>query len=297
MSVTFACYLPAEQSVFITVKIPFDAWAAELLKAVALELKCVGHEVSRQDLRLFKTDVPLFPRETLQSRSLQWLHEQPEGSQMNDMKKLSFVFPHGPHKCDHLNLKLDIIVADAEVLEMVDGLGDPYDVYKRWVKKALNECLNNRLSLPSPSDLVKDPRRLKMVFGGEEPDIHVGRPGGAPAVIFSPVLAALQQSFDDLEKVDVSEGEAFLAANYIRCATKFYDREDLRQEAIKELVNAALGGADEWGISIDKAPVNDVAPDCYWWYDMFVILVLELKDSLGLSGDALSQAVLDYTRA
>ncbi|KDR76199.1 hypothetical protein GALMADRAFT_210854 [Galerina marginata CBS 339.88] len=295
MSITFACYFPAEKSLFIPIRIRSDAWVMQLVDAIETELNGLGQVVSRKDLRLFKTDVSLEPEETLQSRALQWLHEQPADSQIKVMTKIGLAFPNGPHQSDD-DLRLDIIVADAEVLDMVDGLGDPYYAYRKKVKNALNKCLNNRLSLPSPSDLVKDPRMLKKVFGGEEPDLHVGRPGGAPAAIFNPVLASLQQSFSDLEQVNVSEDEALRAANYIRSAAKFYDWEDLRQEAIKELVDAAIAQPGAWGRPVNMAPVNDIIPNACWWHDIFLILILELKNSLGLSGDALFQAVVDYIK-
>ncbi|KAF8905837.1 hypothetical protein CPB84DRAFT_1844818 [Gymnopilus junonius] len=112
----------------------------------------------------------------------------------------------------------------------------------RNVERTLNDCLNNRLSLPSPSELVKESRLLKKVFGGEEPDIHIGLPGGAPAAIFSPALAALQQSFGNLGQVNISENEAFCVANYICRAVKFYASKGPREEAITELVDAANVG-------------------------------------------------------
>lgn len=68
---------------------------------------------------------------------------------MNIMKPVSKVFPEGPHPV--LNEQVDIIIVTAEgmfysffrpyfadaasVLEMLDGLGDPFAVYNRKVKK------------------------------------------------------------------------------------------------------------------------------------------------------------------
>ena len=65
------------------------------------------------------------------------------------MTYVSSVFPDGPHPARHS--KLDILVADPEgmfysilqsyltdflpVQELLEGLGDPYDAYKRKVKK------------------------------------------------------------------------------------------------------------------------------------------------------------------
>lgn len=106
----------------------------------------------------------------------------------------------------------------------------------------------------------------------------------------------MQQSLDDLSQVEVSEDEVSLAATYILCAVKFYDREEARQDAISDLVNVAIGRTGDWGRSVNMAPLNDIKPDRCWWHDTFLILVLELKNSLGLSGDALFQAVVDYSK-
>lgn len=86
------------------------------------------------------------PAEDLKSRALQWLHQQ--DGQLLLTKKLASIFPSGPRLSDE---RLDIIVADTEgmlysvlqsyltdfvsVLELIEGLGDPDDVYRRKVKK------------------------------------------------------------------------------------------------------------------------------------------------------------------
>src|SRR5882762_2380209 len=48
------------------------------------------------------------------------------------------------------------------------------------------------------------------------------------------------------------------------------------------------------GHSLDWA--DNIIPAGGWWYDTFLILVLELKNALGLSGDALLQAAIDYSK-
>jgi hypothetical protein len=88
----------------------------------------------------------LDPTEDLQPRALRWLHQQ--DGHLPVTKKLTSLFPNGPGLSDD---QLDIIVADVggmfysvlqsyitdfvSVLELVEGLGDPDDVYKRKVKK------------------------------------------------------------------------------------------------------------------------------------------------------------------
>jgi tRNA A-37 threonylcarbamoyl transferase component Bud32 len=131
-------------------------------------------------------------------------------------------------------------------------------------------------------------------LGGDKPSIHLGRPGGAPAAIFSPVLARLQHHLDHLEQVVVSRRDVERAAEYVRCAVAFYDNEDLRQKAIRDVVNSAIGEVGEWERSLDWA--DKIKPHGGWWYETFLILVLELKNALGLSGDALLQAVIDYSK-
>ena len=162
MSVTFACYFPAENPTFFTIQIPLNEWVSTLLDTIEAKLHPRGRkEVNADDLRLFKvtsmksgkqptdpqqTDVPLSPRKTLQSRALQWLHQQPLDNQIEESETLLSVFPNGPHGSD-----LDIIIADTEgmiysifqlyltdfvsVLEMTEGLGDPYDACNRKLKK------------------------------------------------------------------------------------------------------------------------------------------------------------------
>ena len=93
-------------------------------------------------------DVTLQPREDLQLRALQWLHQQPADGHLQAMENLASIFPNGP--CLTHN-KLDIIVANVEcmfysvfqsyftdffpVLELSEGLGDPDHIYKRKVKE------------------------------------------------------------------------------------------------------------------------------------------------------------------
>jgi hypothetical protein len=159
---------------------------------------------------------------------------------------------------------------------------------------ALDERLNRLPPASSPLDIVHSSHKLADLLGGDKPPIHLGRPGGAPAAISNPALATLQHRLNHLERVHVSHQEVERAAQYLRCAVAFYDNEDLRQKAIKDLVDDAIGEVGEWGHSLDWA--DKIKPDSGWWYNIFLILVLELKNALGLSGDALLQAVIDYSK-
>jgi len=113
-------------------------------------------------------------------------------------------------------------------------------------------------------------------------------------VIFNPALAILQQRLDHLEQVPVSRLEVERAAKYLQCAVTFYKDETHRQDAIKKLVDEAIGEEGKWTLPLGWA--DGIKPDGSWWYDEFLTLVLELKNTLGLSGDALLQAVVDYSK-
>jgi len=268
----------------------------------------------------------LDPEEGLPSRALLWLHNQPVNSHLPETKKLASLFPNGPHLSGD---QLDIIISNSEgmlysvfqafiadfvsVLELVEGLGDPDHIYKRKVKRgshcadvsyvltllilappALDDHLKCLPPPSSPLDLVHSPHKLAELLGGEMPSIHLGRPGGAPVAIFNPALATLQRSLDNLEEVQVSHSEIERAAKYLRYAVAFYEDEAHRQRAIKELINEAIGEKVEWGYALSWA--DNIKPSGSWRYDSFLILFLELKNTLGLSGDALLQAVIDYSK-
>jgi len=121
-----ACYFPVQKPLFTAINIESDAWVEELLQAIQVKFQLRRREVDLDDLRLFKVklslygkqptnpqkaDVLLDPRESLQSRALHWLHQQPVDSHLPLTKKLTSIFPTGPHLSGEW---LDIIIANTE---------------------------------------------------------------------------------------------------------------------------------------------------------------------------------------
>ena len=104
----------------------------------------------------------------------------------------------------------------------------------------------------------------------------------------------MQRNLDNLEEVKVSRNDVDCAAKYLRCAVDFYKDEVQRQKAITYLINEAIGQNGEWGYALDWA--DGIKPDSCWWHDLFLVQILELKTTLGLSGDALLQAIADYSK-
>ena len=167
---------------------------------------------------------------------------------------------------------------------------------------ALNEHLDAlSLQIPSPSEVITSASTLAQVFGGEHALIHIGQPGGAPAVIFNPILAALQQKLDHLEQIQVSVSDINHAAQYIRSVVKFHGSEEEFQNNIKESVTNAIGSTGIWERCItlkpgSKAKGTKFILNASWFHDMLPILILELKNLSGVGGDALFQAVLGYSK-
>jgi len=105
-----------------------------------------------------------------------------------------------------------------------------------------------------------------------------------------------QQRLDHLERVEVSRVEVTEhAAKYLGHAIEFYKDEKERQSRITSLLDKAIGAPGEWGSTLDWA-ASKIKPDGCWWHDGFLIMVLELKNTLGLHGHALYQAIVDYSK-
>lgn len=161
----------------------------------------------------------------------------------------------------------------------------------------LHKCVKHLSPNYSPSEVVSSSDRLDEVFGCNNRNIHLGRLGGAPAILFNRILAALQQRLERLDQIPVSRAEVDRAAQYLRCAVKFYDNEKQREAAIRELIDGVIGKTGEWGSFLQTDGGGKIKPDGCWSLDMFfMLLFLELKNSLGLHGDALCQAVVDYSK-
>ncbi|TDL20575.1 hypothetical protein BD410DRAFT_821803 [Rickenella mellea] len=290
MPLFLACYFPAEEPVFIPVDISGILFVKSLLSTIEEELHKIDRfkGIKANDLHLFKADsgVPLKPNDTRRMRALQWLHQPANGSELDEDEYLDVLFPNG-----NVQGMVDIIIADAEVLEMLEGLGDPDNEYLRKIMKALDKRVKCESS-PSPSEFVNNPNKQSEAFRGAKPPIYMDRPGGAPAVIYQPSLATLQHRLEHPETITVSSTDVEHAAEFFRCAAAFYKDESERQKAIKTILDGALGATGNWQLSLGWA--DSIKPVGSWWNEHFLLLVLELKNTLGLHGDALLQAAFDY---
>ena len=87
------------------------------------------------------------------------------------------------------------------------------------------------------------------------------------------------------------------AAKYLGYTIEFYKDEKERHRRITSVLDKAIGEPGEWGSTLDWAATK-IKPDrdgC-WWHDSFLIMVVELKTTLGLHGHALYQDIVDYSK-
>ncbi|KAF8956121.1 hypothetical protein BDZ97DRAFT_1672053 [Flammula alnicola] len=195
---------------------------------------------------------------------------------------------------------------------MSEGLGDPQFFQRKKLRKGthfvdtpysrqspfsflhldLRKHIDSLCPAYSPSETIGSITKIRELLEGVNTRVYLGRPGGAPAAIFNPALAALQRRLDHLDQVQVTCQDVTHATDYLNLAMKIYDNETARESAIQESVDAAVGLDGGWNVELNWA--DDIEPDCCWWHEGFLIMVLELKNVVGLDGNPLLQAIVDY---
>jgi hypothetical protein len=115
-----------------------------------------------------------------------------------------------------------------------------------------------------------------------------------PVAMFSPPLARLQQRLDGLDKVEPSPAEVACASGFLEAAINFSKNEGLCQQAIYEYIDALLREPGRWEERLKWA--GNIKSDASWCHKNFPIILLELENTLGIDGDAILQAVVDYSK-
>lgn len=159
----------------------------------------------------------------------------------------------------------------------------------------LDERLDSLCPPFSPSETVGSPARIRELLEGTRSRIHLGRPGGAPAAIFNPALATLQQRLDGLDQVQVTRQDVEHAASYLKTAIEFYPDDSSRQMAIQEIVDVAVGQGGSW-LNTWFSCADRIQPNCSWRHEEFLVMTLELKNVIGLAGNPILQAIVDYSK-
>ena len=156
----------------------------------------------------------------------------------------------------------------------------------------LSERIDSLCPTFSPSDTIASIPKIREFIEGVKAHVYLGRPGGAPASIFNPALAGLQRRLDHLDQIQVTRHDVKHATDYLNLAIKIYDDEAARESAVKESINTAVGQDGSWNTKLDWA--GGIKPGCCWWYNEFIITLLEVKNVVGLAGNPILQAIVDY---
>ena len=158
--------------------------------------------------------------------------------------------------------------------------------------------LGNRLDslrpASSPSEIIGSVTKIRELLEGVATHIYLGRPSGAPAAIFNPALATLQHRLDHLDHVNVTRQDVMHAADYLNQAIGFYSDETGREKALQGLLDVAVDQGGSWNKQLSWA--DGIKPDCCWWHKDFLTMVLELKNTVGLAGNPVLQAIVDYSK-
>ena len=162
-----------------------------------------------------------------------------------------------------------------------------------FLRLDLGKRLDSLRSTSSPSEIIGSVTKKRELLEGVATHIYLGRPGGAPAAVFNPALATLQHRLDHLDQVKVTRQDVMHAANYLNQAIGFYSDETEREKALEGLVDVAVDQGGSWNTQLNWA--DGIKPNCCWWHKEFLIMVLELKNTVGLAGDPALQAIVDYS--
>ncbi|KDR71642.1 hypothetical protein GALMADRAFT_254023 [Galerina marginata CBS 339.88] len=234
-----------------------------------------------------QADIPVQPTEDLRLRVLQWLLQENEVGCLKDTTCLWDVFPDRPSSC-----MVHIVVSDPEVSKMVENLDGPYFHQRKKLRQDLSRRIGSLRAAYSPSETISSAAKIGELHEGINARIHLTHPGGAPAAIFNPALAALQRDLDRLDQVEVTCHDVQHATEYVGLALKNYDSEADRKSATEESINAAVDRVGDWHTKLDWA--DSIRPDCCWWHEGFAFTVLTLKNIVGLAGNPLLEAILVY---
>ncbi|KJA26398.1 hypothetical protein HYPSUDRAFT_1065839, partial [Hypholoma sublateritium FD-334 SS-4] len=292
VSMRLRCYFPTEEALAFTISVESDANVHIARQHIFQYLKNeeqLPHDVRRSsDLRLYKARLFLLSQVQNVERCRQWIHSQPDTANLaagfSGFTGLVDVFRGGlPDDMIH------IIVA-VSVMEICDTLGVPDAPYRRKIRKGLAQRIETASSGPSPSEIVKTAGAVNKFFGGDSP-VYLNQ---VPAQIFSPPLARLQQNLEIFENMEVSSAMIRYASNLLAHLVQFYEDEDVLEAQIIDDISLLLDGHDVWHKQIAK--VTKLRPDVSWFYKNYPIGLLELRNTLGIGGDAMYKTIVDHTK-
>lgn len=115
-----------------------------------------------------------------------------------------------------------------------------------------------------------------------------------PVAMFSLPLARFQQRLNSLDKIEVSHIDMENAVRFLGTAIDFFENEKQCLAAISGQIDFLVGQRGKWEQVLEWA--NGIKPNGGWWHKDFLTVLLELKNVVGLGGDAALQATVGYSK-
>ncbi|KAF4622453.1 hypothetical protein D9613_009478 [Agrocybe pediades] len=210
------CAFPAETPQFFSVQVEPSMFINDLRATIYHKLKSVYKvDVSFDDIKLFKVDIPTYvgeSDESLLNRVRHYLHVHSSDAPLPAGRGVKQAFPESS------TYEISVLVFNAEgkVLELLDALAEPQGLYKRKIRKDLTRAVK---TLPSkaPSELVRDAANVEELL--DSGYVYINH---IPVALFNRALAKLQQRLEDSE-FPVTPEEVAMDKYYVDVAERFED--------------------------------------------------------------------------
>ncbi|KAJ3503549.1 hypothetical protein NLJ89_g8381 [Agrocybe chaxingu] len=95
MELKLTCFYPGEKPRFLFVAVDSSELVCELMDRIYEKLKAFNCNVEYHGLSLYKTDLPLEPKQTLAVRAREWICNHPKGS-LHHTRQIGNLFPTQP---------------------------------------------------------------------------------------------------------------------------------------------------------------------------------------------------------
>ena len=153
---------------------------------------------------------------------------------------------------------------------------------------------------PSPSEGVGSEDKIKDWIN-ENGVVHPHRPAGnygPPTALFNPALAKLRHNLKHLDQVEEpTAGDLEWTHKLLVVCSNGFRRENTREGELKAIIDVLMDKPAKWQVSLEG---RVAIPDAVWsngFGDIDLIrMILELKNTDGVYGNATLQALLDYAK-
>ncbi|KAI1790036.1 hypothetical protein LXA43DRAFT_947637 [Ganoderma leucocontextum] len=238
------------------------------------------------------SDLPSYPAVTLLSRSREWLAQRRDDGEVivNVINVVRNIFPNEPTVG-----MIHFLVVTEDVLESMNTVANA--VVEKALRQRELRAESSRTAIPSPSFGVSGFQGIQQVVVNHADKFHAGRPAtnyGLPAPLFNPHLGLLDHHLhhldDEFPEIDPPPDLFRLVHTFMTIVAESYPAEDDRRIAIQCPLSDIFATPLGWDPSVSQFKIiTDVVSDCNT-----PCLVVQIKNEVGLGGDASLQLGLSY---